>query len=143
MIESNERQKMLWGNITYSIQRIDLLIVSVSGAGVYFCLEALKFMYENEIAIGTYIKSSAGLFITAIILNFISQFFSFYANLYDYKYTLLSDCQDRTEKETCAMYSHERISNIFNKSNNISTALSVLSMFAGLIICFAYFASTF
>jgi len=63
----------------YSIQRIDLLIISISGAGVYTCTEILKYIDGNKVLsmyegiISNPFKVTGALFILTIILNFISQ----------------------------------------------------------------------
>lgn len=69
----------------YAIQRIDLLIISISGAGVYVTLEALKYAHDNKFTNLSLIKFSGILFVLAIIVNFLSQYFGKESNLYHIK----------------------------------------------------------
>lgn len=66
-------------NAWYAIGRIDLLIVSISGAGIYSCFEMIKF-FETKIPKHdvdySLLKYSSSLFVASIIINFISQFLS-------------------------------------------------------------------
>jgi hypothetical protein len=63
----------------YSVQRIDLLIISISGAGVYTCTEILKYIDGSKLLssyekiIGNPFEIAGTLFILTIVLNFISQ----------------------------------------------------------------------
>ena len=89
-----ERQKLSWEGMFYSIQRIDLLVISISGAGIYVCLETLKFNKENCMDIGSLIKISGCFFLIAIIVNFISQVFGRNSNYYDYLW-----CEEKINSE--------------------------------------------
>lgn len=65
----------------YSIQRIDLLLISISGAGVYAGWDVFKYVHEHNIVVSfSLLKWSAGLFLVTIIINFFSQFTSFHTN---------------------------------------------------------------
>lgn len=79
-----ERQKLSYKGIYYNVQRIDLLIISISGAGVFACLQTLKFLFENEIPADPIIKIAGVAFLFAIIVNFISQLLGSKSNYYDY-----------------------------------------------------------
>lgn len=66
------------------MQRIDLLIISVSGAGIYSCWDILKFLAEKKLTSDlTMLRISGFLFLFTIILNFIGQWSSFQANSKD------------------------------------------------------------
>lgn len=47
MEQIKDRQKLSSQGLQYSIQRMDVLIVSISGGGIYVCLETLKFIQEH------------------------------------------------------------------------------------------------
>jgi len=68
-----------WDFYKLASQRLDYLVVSVSGAGIYICLELMKYLNDNGICITNCIKLSGLSFAVAIILNFCSQFFVFNA----------------------------------------------------------------
>ena len=77
---ANNKERSL-RNKWYAIGRIDLLIISISGAGIYSCFEIIKFMYSNKIESEFLMLKIAGaLFVFSILLNFISQFASEYSN---------------------------------------------------------------
>lgn len=143
MIDYKERKKIVWQNMFYSIQRIDLLIISVSGAGIYLCLESLKFMYSNKLPINCSLKVSAGFFVFSIATNFISQFISYQSNRYDYLNCSENekDVQDDDSKRKAILYDDK--SETYNKWNNYFNYTSAALMFVGLFICFIYFIMTF
>ena len=78
-----ERKKMCHSGWFYAIQRIDLLIITISGAGVYVILEMLKFSRENPLPHLLALKVSGCFFIAAIIINFYSQITGMNANEQD------------------------------------------------------------
>ncbi len=58
----------------YAIQRIDLLIISVSGASIYLSLEIMKYMHEANLAWSNWPFKLAGLlFVLSIVTNFLGQ----------------------------------------------------------------------
>lgn len=80
----NEKN-MAHQNMFYSVQRIDLLIIAVSGAGVYVCLETLKFLVKEEVNQNPILIKLAGLmFVLAVVVNFFSQVTGKKSNYYDY-----------------------------------------------------------
>ena len=61
-------------HVFYAIQRMDLLIISISGAGIYVIFETLRFLKESHSLINTFpLKFVGGCFVIAIIANFFSQ----------------------------------------------------------------------
>jgi hypothetical protein len=65
----------------YATGRIDLLIVSISGAGIYIGFELIKFIITQDIdASFGVIKFALASFTLAIVVNFISQFFGYNSN---------------------------------------------------------------
>lgn len=80
---AKEISKTAWEGVIYSIQRMDLLVISISGAGIYICLESLKFLFEKGTCACNCkmhnpfgLKLSALFFTLSIIQNFISQWFA-------------------------------------------------------------------
>lgn len=63
-------------NIRYAIQRIDLLTVSLSGALIYYVLSN---ECDNDL-------SALLVLVCSVLLNFISQWSGYYANLYESRY---------------------------------------------------------
>ena len=136
-----DRQNRSWDGMFYSSQRLDLLIVSISGAGIYVCLETIKYLRDGELPIDYIIKISGIVFLLSIIINFISQIYNHSANSYDY---LLSECKlDNIEAS-----SEDNIEDIklfkskitkYNKRTRILNYWSAGLMFAGLIFIMLYF----
>ena len=57
-----DRKKMSWEGWFYAIQRIDLLIIAISGTGIYVALETLKYINDNSLVDSGLIKY-AGVFL--------------------------------------------------------------------------------
>ena len=139
------RQKMAWEGWFYAIQRIDLLIISISSGGVYVILEALKFCYEKQFTNISYLKISGCLLILAIIINFLSQITGKKANEYDLKMSNLKLI--KKSKTTSQIKSDIRAfdckSEQFTTYTNYLNTLSFLLMVFGLIILLLFFVVTF
>lgn len=130
-----ERKNMAAQNLFYSVQRIDLLIISVSGAGIYVCLETLKFILENkEVFEPLNIKVAGGFFLGAIILNFISQLTGKAANSLDF---LMSEAELEGKDVEAAKYDGKASS--YDEATSWFTGFSMLAMFVGLTFLFAFF----
>ena len=145
MSKSNERQKLSWEGMFYSLQRIDLLIVSICGFGIYICLETIKFLSEKNQDTGLLIKISAGCFLAGIIINFLSQISGYKSNEQDF---LMCDAEidagenpDKNEQKEIDKYDKksEKFSNWTSKLNYFSMGF----MFAALILMMYYFLFTF
>ncbi len=145
MQRTKDQQKLSWEGMFYSIQRIDLLIISICGAGIYLCLETMKFSFENNLPITNTLKGAAIIFLFSIVVNFMSQFLGYKANEKDY-------LKFETEIEAGDNISEHQISEIINYDESAEcysnftiwfNYLSVVLMFAGLILTIVYFLTTF
>ncbi|RVT72755.1 hypothetical protein EOD40_15190 [Flavobacterium sufflavum] len=145
-----ERKKQSWDGMFYSIQRIDLLIVSFCGAGIYVCLETIKFLNEKKMPCDYLIKIAGGIFLLGIILNFLSQHFGFKSNQQDYlmceslidaNNKNLKKCKRKLLKEEANQY--DICSEKYSKLTNILNYFSMGAMFLGLILLLIYFSITF
>jgi hypothetical protein len=143
MTDHKENKKLNYSNMNYSIHRIDLLIISISGAGVYLCLETLKFCYSNKIPISVSLKVSSGLFIFSILVNFLSQFMAYEANKHEYLVADISDCDTLTKQDEIEIIIHETKAEILNKTIIWANYGSSILMILGLVACFFYFVITF
>lgn len=133
-----EHRKNSFTQWAYSIQRIDLLIVSISGAGVYVCLESLKYTLDHHVNNAILLKICGLIFITALVLNFISQYTGEKANHYEMKFADGKLDDDETEAATNAGHA-ECLSN----TTGILNIASMITMFCGLSILIIYFWITF
>jgi hypothetical protein len=136
-----QRKQMGFTNWCYAGQRIDLLIISISGGGIYIILETLKYSLDKPLNYIVLIKISGILFVASIISNLLSQLSGQEANDHD---------QQWCEKRLCAsdpMTADEIVSIELSNSNasrysqrtknrNIS---SMIAMFAGLIFLIIFF----
>lgn len=87
--------------MNYSLHRLDLLIISISGASVYACLETTKFLIEKDKAIICAIHFPALLFVISIVANLLSQYSGYLSNKFDYKMCeKRMNCKDEEEELT-------------------------------------------
>ncbi len=122
-------------NMFYSVQRIDLLIIAVSGAGVYVCLETLKFIVEEKLNQSPILIKIAGLmFVLAVVVNFISQITGKKTNYYDYLMScaILEKDEKKAERYDCISGNWDVATTWFNSS-------SIVIMFIGLILILIFF----
>jgi len=141
MEELKERSKKSLESMFYSMQRIDLLIISISGAGIYIVLETLKYLTDNDICINNLIRWSGALFLLAIILNFLSQMSGFKTNEQDYLM-----CQSEiaagkkvNKEQQKAINKYDNNSDMYSKITNILNYSSAFIMFIALIFIMSYF----
>ncbi len=136
-----ERQKLAYQNMFYSIQRIDLLIISISGAGIYVCFEAIKYLRTNNLCSSVWIKVAGALFLFAIIVNFISQLTSYKSNRDDYlKLDIETRSNDElTDEEKAQIESYDQSADRFDWWTQRLNQTSMGLMFAGLFTLSFYF----
>jgi hypothetical protein len=145
MSRAKDRQKLSWEGMFYSIQRIDLLIVSICGAGIYVCLETIKYLSDKCQDISLLVRISGGLFLFGIIINFLSQIFGYNANKQDFLMCQEEiDAGDKINKKIKSKIDEydrkaEKFSNLTDRFNYISMGL----MFVGLFFIMYYFLFTF
>lgn len=137
--ELKKRHDLLWKNIEYSVQRMDILTITVCGAGIYTCFELLKFIQvadQWKFPFAKYsceeIKCAGVFFLFGIILNFVGQVLSYHANYTALNHTL---CEIEVVRNTIAKNPHStRWSKLYDKFSRIVTKMSLAAMFIGLII---------
>jgi hypothetical protein len=141
MDKVRERQKLSWEGMFYSMQRIDFLIISICGAGIYLCLNTIKHFAEKNQDIDLLIRISGGLFLFGIIINFLSQIFGFKANEQDY---LMCSAKidagnevSETEKKEIDYY--DKKSEMFSKRTLLLNYFSIGFMFLALILIMWFF----
>lgn len=145
MSKAKDRQKLSWEGMFYSIQRIDLLIVSICGAGIYVCLETIKYLTDKSQDISLLVRISGGLFLFGIIINFLSQIFGYNANKEDFLMCQAEiDAGDKiSEKEKFEIDEFDRKAEKFSKLTDKFNYISMGLMFVGLILIMYYFLFTF
>ncbi len=140
-----ERQKLSWQGVFYGIQRIDLLIISISGAGIYICFETLKYLHESSMDISNSIKISGGFLLIAIMINFLSQIFGRKSNYYDYLWCEVKlDAKDEpTDEQKTLIKDYDNKPDCYSSITNWLTYISIGFMSIGLICLTYYFFTTF
>jgi hypothetical protein len=149
------RQKIVWDSLFYTNQRMDLLIITISGAGIYTCGEVSKYFIEKKLPISNELKIAASLFVFSIIVNFISQWFASVTHNSDYCSIIyqLDDEIDESipleERELFLKKRKEQIDHYENRSDSFNkwtlrcNTTSIVLMFLGLILLLYYLSSTF
>ena len=132
----NEHLNNTRDRTNYSIRRMDLLIISISGAGIYIIFETLREFKKGKIEIdnSVFIVLSGILFLLAITLNFVSQRTGYKANHNEESYTLLKlrEIEGKTI-DKCEQDSLDKKVNRYNKITEALNICSIIFMFLGLI----------
>jgi hypothetical protein len=145
-IENIEKRKhMSFTNWCYSVQRIDLLIITVSGAGEYVILETLKYSFNSPKPMGDLylLKISGVLFVVAILLNIYSQVSGKWANHHDIKMcTEKLSAQPRTREVQGKIKLHDQKAEYLSNLTDWMNTASLVTMSLGLIALIIYFLIT-
>lgn len=141
MSRIKDRQKLSWEGMFYSIQRIDLLIVLISGAGIYVCLETIKYLSDKNLEINYIVKISGALFLFSIMINFLSQIFGYKSNEKDFLMcqTEIDAGKNISEKEKKEIKKYDKSSERYSILTNRFNYTSIFFMFGGLIVIMYYF----
>ncbi|WP_405250352.1 hypothetical protein [Dokdonia sp. Asnod3-C12] len=126
-------------NINYSMRRMDLLIITLCGGGLFVLFESLKELKQSEnlIQFKSIIFLSGIFFLISIILNFLSQLSSYEANIYEVKYAQLQlkdighKTLDKGEKKSSEEFDKKK--NKYDMKTKYLNLFSVLLMLSGLI----------
>ena len=126
--------KETWTGLSYSVKRMDILLISISGAGIYSCFEIIKYVHENNISASYPFKIIGLLFTTSIILNFMGQWSSKKAHYYQYHMFLnelhgIEEVFDNQKKIKELKQSSEN----FNDLSTFFDGFSIIIMIIGLI----------
>jgi hypothetical protein len=123
-------------NKWYAIGRIDLLIISISGGGLFVLFETFKFVREQKLEMNlSLIKCSAIFFASAIIVNFFSQIFGFYANKYEAEFANKSIKKETGDQIDDLVFAKLDVKiDFLNPALSIANSVSVLAMFVGIVL---------
>lgn len=130
-----DRRELSAQSIFYSLDKIDTLTVSISGAGIYVCLQTIKYLADKSIEADLLIKLTGGFFLLGILLNFLSQYYGYKTSEQDYlrcEAELDDDPKDKIDK-------YRKSSNRFSKLTAKFTIVGVISMLLGLFSIMIYF----
>lgn len=121
----------------YSLKRIDLLIISISAAGIYIIFETLREFKTGGVAIEyPLIIFTSGLsLMLAIISNFFSQKTGYNANKYEEKYTAIELERIKGEEvDDCIQKEYDKKTKLYNWWTNNLNTFSIVFMIVGLIL---------
>ncbi|WP_298342886.1 hypothetical protein [uncultured Algibacter sp.] len=126
----------------YSLKRMDLLVISISGGGLYVLFETLReFKTGNIIIEDTRLLLWTGItLLLAILINFGSQLSAYYANHFEEEYIqtelkILEDEKIKKKKKLeleCEQKKYDNKIKRYNLVTDIFNAISILSMIIGL-----------
>ena len=127
------------GREFYSIQRIDLLVISVSGAGVYLVFETLKFLLTEEILVDRTALMAGGIcFVVAILLNFACQWAGYYTNKHEAcwaQYEHKRQCKEPiTSEEDQVQCRHDTLAKIYSWWLRVLNIASTITMLIGVVL---------
>lgn len=129
----------------YSIQRMDILVIAISGSGIYLTLELMKYFRELKLPIHESIKWAGVFFTCSIIVNFISQLTGKKANLFDCHYCeeVIKAGESPTETQKKEIDILDNKSELFSSITMWLNTLSTLLMISSLILLIYFFLATF
>ena len=125
----------------YSIQRIDLLIISICSAGIYASLEIMKYIMSSKFLksaqiteFNLYFKITSLLFILSIITNFISPWTAHKGTFYSIESTKkeIYSTEHKTDLSSEIAY-FDTYALKYNNVTMYTNFCSTLSMLIGLI----------
>jgi hypothetical protein len=122
----------------YSIQRIDLLIIAISGSGIFASWELFKY-FNCEVCCFLDLKLATLFFVATIFINLTSQFFAYYSNYLEMQIEVL---KAETEQQESKINRKQKTSDLLDKLTHIFNLTSLSTVFLGLC-CLANFSFTF
>ncbi len=129
----------------YAIQRMDLLIISISGAGIWVVLETLKYAYDKKLSDLILLKVAGIIFVLAVITNFVSQWTGRNANFHH-----ITMCDEKiiagdSEEETLLKKIDDinKKASIWDAFTDVFNIISLILMLLGLGTVMIYFLFTF
>lgn len=132
-----ERYRFSFQGWFYSVQRFDVLLISVSGGGLYLSLETLKYVLENQYGPVWPVKLAGVMFVLAIILNLISQLTGKKANFHDLIWTeeIVWGSNKRANKELIKKHDYKaEYFSVWTRSLNLTALASLLIGLASLML---------
>lgn len=133
--------KVLRSNKEYSNQRLDVLTVTVCGAGIYTSFELMKFIVGSSIlkveqiaCLNIHFKITGLLFTIAIIINFLSQWTAYQtatSGIESNKMAVLHAKNLKVDLEK--MKDYQTKSDQYNKVTGITNLISIAVMISALL----------
>lgn len=114
----------------YSIERFDILIITLSSGGIALSMN----FFENYKSIDkTLVYNGCVFFASSLIINLVSQVTGYYANKYDIKY-VREEIRELEKKVYVEDYNkYDCFKKVFNFTTNLFNASSLISFIIGMI----------
>lgn len=133
--------KVVRENKNYSMQRLDVLLITICGAGIYTSFELMKFVSTSKFlqigeirCINTYFKVTALLFTISIIVNFLSQWTAYKTTSSEIEYIKMVVLKAKgTEVDINKMLAFKDKSDFYNKITSKANITGMLVMIAALV----------
>ncbi len=114
----------------YSIERFDILIISLSSGGIALCMSFFENFKEID---KLQVYNACIYFAVALVINLISQLTGYYANKYDIKY-IKEEIRELEKKDFKSNYKiYDCYQNIFDKLTKLFNMISLLCFIIGII----------
>jgi len=130
--------------IDYSVERFDILIISLSTSGLIVSIGFVKDIFKDFEKIDTQLlKISWLLFTLALITNLLSQVTGYYANKFDLGITNDIILTKKGKKSKIKQERSNCIMSVLNYSTQILNGLSLLSLISAIIILVIFISNNF
>jgi 23S rRNA maturation mini-RNase III len=145
------KQELSLDAIKYGTNRFDILTVSVSGGGIYICIDTFKYLKGIEEPYSLLLPFAGLAFLLGITMNFISQMTSTNASQHEYlaleveieKMDKINELDEiETEELEEEKDGHDAKSETYYKVTEILNYSSTTAMFLGLLLLAWYFCTT-
>ncbi|NCA84412.1 MAG: hypothetical protein EOM83_02435 [Clostridia bacterium] len=121
-------------NIKYSLDRFDILIISLSSGGLIFSMGFIKDILPKDIEINfLLLKISWILFGASIMINLLSQVTGYYANKMEIKISKNIIRQEKKNEMIGNQQHFESMKKIFNSLTNVFNGLCLFFLIGGVV----------
>ncbi|GAA0879668.1 hypothetical protein GCM10009119_26370 [Algoriphagus jejuensis] len=126
-------------NKSYAVKRMDIVLVTLSSAGILFNFELIKFAHINEIRLCHFllIFTPVSLFGLTIILNILSHWTGYFANKYEEECSNLEKNSIQTKKENLGeIQTIDFKIKLYNKGTGVLNGTSSITLIFALVTSF-------
>lgn len=138
---SVEKQKRIWEALFFTQQRVEVLLITFGGAGLYVCIESLKEANAKKYEETWMIKCAAIFILLSIAINFLSQFLSIKSQTNDFienEIAMLCTQEEKDEnKDLIKKYRDD--SEYYNSWVEKANIYGAIIMFIGYVFLIAYY----
>ena len=122
-------------NIKYSVDRFDVLIISLSSGGLIFSMGFVKDIISPKVSVDYLLLKIAWIFFgSSIVSNLISQVTGYFANRYEYLITINEIRHERHKMPRGDQNKNKKIRNWTNSSTNVLNGTSLILFIVAVIL---------